>query len=65
MLNGQVGVEVLTVVVTKRTNYLLRCNAVRSVESQLNLLATCFHAAILLALFDPEDGGDLFLRHVG
>jgi hypothetical protein len=29
------------------------------------LLATCFHAGILLGLFDPEDGGDMFLRNVG
>jgi hypothetical protein len=28
-------------------------------------LATCFHADILLGLFDPEDGGDIFLRNVG
>jgi hypothetical protein len=29
------------------------------------LRATCFHADILLSLFDPEDGGDIFLRYVG
>jgi hypothetical protein len=28
-------------------------------------LATCFHAGNLLGLFDPEDGGDNFLRNVG
>jgi hypothetical protein len=28
--------------------------------------ATCFHAGFLLSLFfDPEDGGDMFLRNVG
>jgi hypothetical protein len=27
-------------------------------------VATCFHAGILLGLFDPEDGGDTFLRNV-
>jgi hypothetical protein len=26
-------------------------------------LATCFHAVILLSLFDPEDGGDMFLQN--
>jgi hypothetical protein len=30
------------------------------------LLATCFQAGFLLGLsFDPEDGGDMFLRNVG
>jgi hypothetical protein len=29
-----------------------------------NRLATCFHAGLLLGLFDPEDGGDMFLRKV-
>jgi hypothetical protein len=30
------------------------------------LLATCFDAGFLLGLFfDPEDGGDIFLRNVG
>jgi hypothetical protein len=29
-------------------------------------LATCFHAGFLIGLhFDPEDGGDMFLRNVG
>jgi hypothetical protein len=27
-------------------------------------LATRFHAGILLSLFDPEDGNDVFLRNV-
>jgi hypothetical protein len=30
------------------------------------LLVACFHAGFLLSLFfDPEDGGDMFLRNVG
>jgi hypothetical protein len=30
------------------------------------MLATCFHAGFFLGLFfDPEDGGDMFLRNVG
>jgi hypothetical protein len=29
------------------------------------LKTTCFHAGILLGLFNPEDGGDKFLRNVG
>jgi hypothetical protein len=28
------------------------------------LLATCYRPVILLGLFDPEDGGDIFLRNV-
>jgi hypothetical protein len=29
------------------------------------LLGTCFHAGILFGLFfDPEEGGDMFLRNV-
>jgi hypothetical protein len=27
-------------------------------------LTTCFHATILLSLFEPEDGGDMSLRNV-
>jgi hypothetical protein len=29
--------------------------------SEFAWLATCFHASILLELFNPEDGGDIFL----
>jgi hypothetical protein len=51
---------------------LLGYNAVWSIEIQPTFrrnispgLATCFHVGILLGLFDPEDGGDMFLRNVG
>jgi hypothetical protein len=37
------------------------CNAWR----YIGLLATCFHAGILLVLLPPEDGGDMFLRNAG
>jgi hypothetical protein len=34
-------------------------------ESQIALLATCFHDSLLLGLFlDPEEEGDMFLRNV-
>jgi hypothetical protein len=34
--------------------------------SRAAVLATCFHAGFLLDIFfDPEDGGDMFLRNVG
>jgi hypothetical protein len=33
---------------------------------QIILLATCFQAGFLLSLFfNPEEGGDMFLRNVG
>jgi hypothetical protein len=35
-------------------------------RNQRALLATCFHAGFLSGLFfNPEDGGDMFLRNVG
>jgi hypothetical protein len=38
--------------------YFINCNSC--------LLASCFHASFLRYLFfDPEDGGDMFLRNVG
>jgi hypothetical protein len=34
--------------------------------SFLALLATCFHAGLLLRIFfDPEDEDDIFLRNIG
>jgi hypothetical protein len=34
------------------------------VQTEKNRLTTCFHDSYLLGLFDPEDGGDMFLRNV-
>jgi hypothetical protein len=35
-------------------------------QSALALLATCFHAGLLLGLFfNPEDGSDMFFRNIG
>jgi hypothetical protein len=45
---------------TVRTRTSVICIASRA------LLSTCFHAGFFLRLFfDPEDGGDMFLRNVG
>jgi hypothetical protein len=52
-----VGFEVLTAVVMKSSIFwdITPCNR-----------ATYFHAGFLLGLFfDPEHGGDMFLRNVG
>jgi hypothetical protein len=60
-----VGFEVLTAVVTKSPIFLnvTPCSLLK--VNLRSLLATCFHAGFLLGLFDPEDGGDMFLRNVG
>jgi hypothetical protein len=29
------------------------------------LACTCFHTGILLSLFDPKDGADMFLQNIG
>jgi hypothetical protein len=49
--------------------YLQGYNAMWFVESQQTFwknTATCFQAGFLLGLcFDPEDGGNMFIRNVG
>jgi hypothetical protein len=38
----------------------------RNFGKPIPLLANSFHAGFLLGLFfDPEDGGDIFIRNVG
>jgi hypothetical protein len=62
-INLIVEFGVLTAVVTKRTIFwhITPCSPLK-VNRQL---ATCFHADILLDLFDSEDGDHMFLRNYG
>jgi hypothetical protein len=46
--------------VTERSNFL--CQNVGEARNQQSELAACF---MLVSCFDPEDGGDMFLRKVG
>jgi hypothetical protein len=70
--NFSSGFEVLTAVVMKYTIFwdITPCSPLK-VNRRFGgiyslLLATCFYAGFLLGLFfDPEDGGDMFLRNVG
>jgi hypothetical protein len=51
--------EVLTAVFMKRSIFW-------DITTYRALLTTCFHAGFLRdVFFDPEDGGDMFLRNVG
>jgi hypothetical protein len=57
-----VELDVLTaVVVNRRFGGTYRLH----LQGRISWPATCFHAGILLGLFDPEDGRDVFLRNVG
>jgi hypothetical protein len=64
----QTGFEVFTAEVMNRTIFwdITLCNPLK-VNRHFGgtcQLTTCFHAGILLGLFDPEDGGDVFLQKV-
>jgi hypothetical protein len=44
----------------------LQGRRISQARNQPALLATCFHAGVVLDLFfDLEDGGDIFIRNVG
>jgi hypothetical protein len=71
-----VGFEVLTAVVMKSIIFwdITQCSPLKvnrrfggTYRLHLQaLLATCFYTGFLLGLyFDPEDGGDMFVRNVG
>jgi hypothetical protein len=54
-----IGFDVVTPVVMKSA-------MVWGIMTYKALLANCFHSGFLFSvLFDPEDGGDMFLRNVG
>jgi hypothetical protein len=50
-----------------RNNHEVNSKQKNVVKQAELLLATCFHAGtnILLGLFEPEDGGDIFFRNFG
>jgi hypothetical protein len=65
--NTYVGFEVLTAVIMNISPPSSGLNKPITIPARNHVpeLATCFHRGILLRLFDPEDGGDMFLRNVG
>lgn len=73
---GNVGFEILTAltmimffdIISHNQLKVAQCFAgTCSLHFQVRRIsrATCFHASNLLGLFDPEDGGDMFLRNIG
>jgi hypothetical protein len=66
-----VGFEVLTAMVMKSIIFrdTTPCSPLkvsRRFGGSRALLTACFHAGFLLGLFfDPEEGGNMFLRNVG
>jgi hypothetical protein len=70
-----VGFEVLTAVFMKSIIFwdITPCSLLKVIirfggTYHLHLQArfpTSFHSGILLGLFDPEDGGDMYLRNIG
>jgi hypothetical protein len=60
-----VGFEVLTAVIMK-SSVLWDITLCRPLEVKLSCACHLLHTGFLLGFFfDPEDGGDMFLRNVG
>jgi hypothetical protein len=58
-----VGFEVLTAVVIKSSVFVLHCPPVSYINQNFGKPMVLLHASFLLGLFfNPEDGGDMFLR---
>jgi hypothetical protein len=65
-VRNHAGFEVLTAAIMKSSIFwdITPCSPLK-VNRRFVLLVACFHAGFLLGLFfDPEDGGDMFLRNI-